>query len=315
MTEKALKISEKVSGTNRRLRESIDEHLQELATLGILPHQLADGKDFYAPVGDSSLIEYGRRVNAKRIYMGHPSVVISDEEEDYRSIALLTRLQELVDYDRAVMQVFDPTDAGQMEKLGEIYPEWFSKRSEYLQKIADLQLQYANLLMDGIQSRDDLELVIGLWILSDMGYNIFLQMHWPVHKLIYAQKWIPTEPDFFQHTMPKKVYESLQNNIKSKLARGDDVNSAVLLGVVNILETLEDNSFIERSKGVLPEWAGLPRIMKYAKRVNDYLPYEGVADALGRYDEDQYISLGKWNTRGYKIYADKTRDLLFSKMT
>lgn len=293
--QEVVDIRSRVSSKNRTLMNAVDDKIKELSALGILPTVIGpDGKDFPVQVGDVSQVDYNRYRKATNVVLdavnGQTGTWLSyaPTERDYKHIKLLSDLQELIEYDRAVQHILDPTDSDKAEMLNTIYPEFFQKRIEFISKVAELQLSYAFLMMDGIQTREDLELIACFWLLNDMGARIASIMNAPVHLLIYKQNWLVdgSRPQFFAETMPSYITEKLDHYLKALPGRLKEgripAQTAMIYTLLYHWATLGgggfmvfNNNMVGKGGGIafatgvnafldaVPEWATIPRIRKF----------------------------------------------------
>lgn len=193
----AFQATKSVRKTNRKLAEKNASVLNQLRGVATEPHFLTDQKQhqvFPAPYVDQSLQEKADRYQIKqqlarkagKIDEGawYTQVNLSDEDVDF--VIRQSELQELLEYDKQFMELFDVTNASELERFRSIYPAFFEKRKEYCRQIVKMQIALAKISLMGVQTKSDLDLVINIQALEDGGEKLMELLAIPVHYLVLA---------------------------------------------------------------------------------------------------------------------------------
>lgn len=91
-------------------------------------------------------------------------------------------LAEKLRYDAAFTQLFDHADHATRDKFLKLYPEYAQKRIDQIRTIASIQVQLAMMHVTGPQTKDDLDLIIGIANAEDRQ-KLLQTISKPVHKL------------------------------------------------------------------------------------------------------------------------------------
>jgi hypothetical protein len=71
-------------------------------------------------------------------------------------------LAEKLRYDETFAQLFEQSDHATRDKFMKLYPEFAQKRIDHIKTIASIQVQLAMMHVTGPQTKDDIDLIIGL---------------------------------------------------------------------------------------------------------------------------------------------------------
>jgi len=191
------KPTKAVKGGNRKLADKNEKVLSGIRTIDAAPHWMKDKGEhqtFPAPYVDQTLQSQADRYQVKQqlakqagnLDEGAWYTQVPLTEEDVSFVMKQSELEELMMYDEQFLQLVDVSNASELERFKNIYPAFFEKRKEYAHKIVKMQVALAKIALMGIQSKDDLDLVINIQALPDGGKQLMELLSIPVHYLVLA---------------------------------------------------------------------------------------------------------------------------------
>ncbi|MEM3062197.1 MAG: hypothetical protein QW303_01435 [Nitrososphaerota archaeon] len=112
-----------------------------------------------------------------------PFGIVHASDEDFRWYVKKHELRRALEYDRIFLQMFDINDPLHLDKMRQIYPDFFKNRERIIDMIADMQKRLAYIQLTGVQSKHDIDFLIELKMSSlpkdENGWPKFLSQ--PVH--------------------------------------------------------------------------------------------------------------------------------------
>lgn len=104
-------------------------------------------------------------------------------DEDFKWLVKKHEIRRALEYDKIFMQMFDINDPLHLDKMRQIYPDFFKNREKIIDAIADMQKRLAYIQLTGIQTKNDADFLIELKMSSlpkdGNGWPLFLSQ--PVH--------------------------------------------------------------------------------------------------------------------------------------
>lgn len=118
-----------------------------------------------------------------------PYGVVTASDKDFEWILEREDIKRAIDYDRLFLDLFDTNDPAHVKLMHELRPEFFTERMNFIKQLASIQVHLAEIALTGIQTKDDLDLVLGLQMahipdnMKDAVTGLPKILSVPVHKL------------------------------------------------------------------------------------------------------------------------------------
>lgn len=87
-------------------------------------------------------------------------------DEDWGWMLDHDTLRKAMDYDRIFTGMYDIQDPLHLQKMQEIYPEYFEERIQRIKAIAQVQSKLAEIYLTGIKNKEELDLIVNLQMME-----------------------------------------------------------------------------------------------------------------------------------------------------
>lgn len=99
------------------------------------------------------------------LFGASPWGIVHADEQDWDELLNREAVKKAIDYDKIFLRMFDGSDPAHQAIMRELRPDYFTERMKFLKQIAAIQVQMAQITLMGIQTKEDLDLVIALQML------------------------------------------------------------------------------------------------------------------------------------------------------